>query len=74
MISLHNVVLGGNDHVENEQDHPLVRADRGAGDVHCAVYCGEELPDEEEMELEDEESDELDADRGGGEESEDDTP
>ena len=37
-ISLHNVILGGNDHVENEQDHPLVRADRGAGDVHCAVY------------------------------------
>lgn len=41
VISLHNVILGGNDHVENEQDHPLVRADRGAGDVHCAVYCGE---------------------------------
>lgn len=40
-ISLHNVILGGDDHVENEQDHPLVRADRGAGDVHCAVYCGE---------------------------------
>ena len=35
---------------------------------------GEALPDEEETELEDEESDELDADRGGGEESEDDTP
>ena len=35
------MILGGNDHVENEQDHPLVRADRGAGDVHCAVYCGE---------------------------------
>lgn len=35
---------------------------------------GEELPDEEETELEDEESSELDADRGGGEESEDDTP
>lgn len=41
VISLHNVILGGNDHVENEQDHPLARADRGAGDVHCAVYCGE---------------------------------
>ena len=25
VISLHNVVLGGNDHVENEQDHPLVK-------------------------------------------------
>ena len=35
---------------------------------------GEELPDEEETELEDEELGELDADRGGGEESEDDTP
>lgn len=35
------MILGGNDHVENAQDHPLVRADRGAGDVHCAVYCGE---------------------------------
>ena len=35
---------------------------------------GEELPDEEETELEDEELGELDADRGGGEESEDETP
>ena len=35
---------------------------------------GEELPDEEETELEDEESGEPDADRGGGEESEDETP
>ena len=35
---------------------------------------GEKLPDEEETELEGEESSELDADRGGGEESEDDTP
>ena len=35
---------------------------------------GEELLDEEDIELEDEESDELDADRGGGEESEDETP
>ena len=32
------------------------------------------MPDEEDIELEDEESDELDADRGGGEESEDETP
>ena len=35
---------------------------------------GVELPDDEDIELEDEESDELDADRGGGEESEDETP
>ena len=30
VISLHNVILGGNDRVENEQDHPLVRVDLGA--------------------------------------------